>query len=306
MAARLILLGAGSVGVAAARAAREAGLVEVVAVVDPDEAARHSAARELAADGYLAVHDVPSADLEVGLVAFSSRADAVAPAARRLLEKGCHVVTTCEELADPAPQLRTALDEAARIAERCIVATGANPGFVMDRLPLLLATASCNVTRVEVVRRVDTSSRRGPLVAKSGRGLDVTEFAAGVAEGRIGHVGLEECARSVADGLGWDDPTMEAATEPVLDQSGAVAGLRQTVRLAAPGGEVVLDLTMAWGAEAADVVTVTGEPPLRAEIHGGYHGDLGTTANVVTALRRLQDLPPGFYRPIDLPLSVRR
>ncbi len=306
MAARLILLGGGSVGVAAAQAAREAGLVEVVAVVDPDEAARRRAARELAADGYLAMHDVPSADLEVALIAFGSRADAVAVAVRRLLEKGCHVVTTCEELADPAPQLRSALDDAARLAERCVVATGANPGFVMDRLPLLLATASHNVTRVEALRRVDTRARRGSLVVKSGRGLSPAEFAAGVAEGRIGHVGMPECARLVAEGLGWDDGAVDTAIEPVLDERGTVAGLHQLAHLAASGREVVLDLTMAWGAEAVDVVTITGEPPLRVEIHGGYHGDLGTSAGVVAALRRLPDLPPGFYRPTDLPLSLRR
>jgi hypothetical protein len=52
-----------------------------------------------------------------------------------------------------------------------------------------------------------------------------------------------------------------------------------------------------------DTIVVHGVPPLRLEIPGGYHGDDGTSAQVVNAIGRHTDLAPGFYGPIDVPLA---
>lgn len=303
---RLVLVGAGPVGLAAARAALEDGVVEALAVVvDPAVEARRRATHELGAGRALPGLDeldrAGSGDRAV--VTFSSRAEAVLPAILRLLGAGYHAVTTCEELADPSPEDRATLVAASREAGRSVIATGANPGFVMDRLPLLLAAAVRRVRRVEVVRRLDTRERRGPLQEKTGYGLTTDEFARGVTEGRLGHVGLEVSARLLAEGMGWPSAEVQTTIEAVEGAQGRVAGLHQTATLETSQGSIFLDLTMAWGVdEPLDRITIDADPPLRAEILGGYHGDLGTTAQVVSALRQTSALEPDFYRPTDLPL----
>ncbi|MFQ5948944.1 MAG: dihydrodipicolinate reductase, partial [Acidimicrobiia bacterium] len=91
---------------------------------------------------------------------------------------------------------------------------------------------------------------------------------------------------------------------PVVGEDGTASGLTQQAILRAAQGETVrLDLTMSWRLDdPGDTISVDGDPPLVVAIPGGYHGDSGTTAQVVRALERSDRLPPGFYRPTDLPL----
>ena len=215
------------------------------------------------------------------------------------------MVTTCEDLAWPPPEIRDRLESAARHAERVVVVTGANPGFVMDRFPLLAATASRRVTAVEVYRRVDTSVRRGPLVAKSGHGKSPVEFEAGVQSGAVGHRGLAASARLLAHGLGWPTHDVSESIEPVA-ADGTAIGLHQTASLETKDGRRILfDLTMAWEIdEPGDRVIVHGEPAVTFAIPGGYHGDAGTTAQGLVAIAHCRRLDSGFYLPTDLPLSV--
>src|SRR5207244_12988074 len=118
-------------------------------------------------------------------------------------------------------------DEDARGAGVTFVATGVNPGFVMDRLPLQLAGAMVRVDGVRVERVVDAARRRGPLRAKVGEGLSVDEFRRGVAERRLGHVGLPASAALLARGLGTALARFEEAIDPVTDDPGCVLGVPQ-------------------------------------------------------------------------------
>jgi 4-hydroxy-tetrahydrodipicolinate reductase len=305
----LVLVGAGPVGIAAARAALDDGVARrMVAVVDRDQGAAGEGARILGGRPLDSVEGLPAGDARsAAILAFSSRGEQTVPVARALVDNGFHVVTTCEQLADPTSQITESLDRLARSAERSIVVTGANPGFAMDRLPVLLASACRNVTSVEVRRVVDTATRRGPLLSKTGRGLTTDDFDRRVAEGAVGHVGLVASARLVAAGLGWD-PSGEAEEQidPVLDGA-FVSGIHQTVRVSSTEGTVNLELTMAWHTpDASDTVIIEGEPPLRVVIPGGYHGDLGTSAQVVAGMRACLAMAPGIHLPIDLPVSPHR
>lgn len=304
----LVLVGAGPVGLAAARAAVEDGAAtRVSAVVDPVTERREAAAEELDAKPCERLDDVPDGRPDDWAVAcFSSRAEVVAPVLEELVLRGYNAVTTCEELADPGGPARAQLSLTALQEGRAIVVTGANPGFVMDRLPLVLARGARQVTAVTVTRKLDTRTRRGPLVDKTGRGLTPTEFAAGVEEGRLGHVGLETSARLLADGLGWPIHGTRTTIEPVLDATGVVQGLHQIATLdGAAGTRILLDLVMSWGAEDPhDAIVVEGVPRLRVRLDGGYHGDEGTTARVVAAISAGARLSPGLYLPSDVPVSV--
>lgn len=303
----LVLIGAGPVGLAAATAAlQDAAATRVRAIVDHDEVARTSATGHLGGTALPSADELPRAeDTICALVAFSSRAEPSARMARDLVDLGYHVITTCEELASPDPQLADGLDRAAKAAGRSIIATGANPGFAMDRLPVVVASASRKVRHLEVRRVVNTAHRRDSLVRKTGRGLTSEAFDDAVREGKVGHVGLPESARQIAVGLGWpwDGPVTETL-DPVIDGS-FVSGTHQTAQLITENGSVVLDLVMAWEpSDASDTIIIEGEPPVRLVIQGGYHGDHGTTAQLLAAIRVVDALPPGFHRPVDLPVNT--
>ncbi len=56
-----------------------------------------------------------------------------------------------------------------------VLGTGVNPGFVMDALPLVVSGVCQKVERIESVRVVDVSTRRGALQKKVGAGMTVEE-----------------------------------------------------------------------------------------------------------------------------------
>lgn len=300
-----MIVGAGPIGTLGAEAALADGVVDqIVGVVDPDERVRRELVAATGARGYASTVELPkAAPGDAALVAFASSAEKVAPEIIRLVSAGYNVVTTCEGLAWAPRHLWDALHTSARSDGRTIIVTGTNPGFVMDRLPLLVAGASREITRIHVERHMDTSNRRPSLVAKSGRGLTETEFAEGVAAGRVGAKGLDSSARLIARGLEWPHNDVTVGIEPVMDD-GKIVGAAHHARLrTGEGREIVLDLVMAWGLDPTfDRITIDGSPPIVVETIDGFPGDEGTAAHVVGALRRLSTLEPGFYRPTDIPL----
>ncbi len=110
-----------------------------------------------------------------------------------LVARRMHVITTCEELAYPIParaaELRE-LDRLARSKKVSLLATGINPGFAMDALPLALTGPCARVRRVSVTRVVDAASRSLALQRRVGAGLNLAQFRRAVSEGAVRHVGL--------------------------------------------------------------------------------------------------------------------
>jgi 4-hydroxy-tetrahydrodipicolinate reductase len=303
--AGLVIVGAGPIGTWVAQAALRDRVVDaIVGVVDPDDRARRELVASTGAPGYATTVHLPrAASGDVALVSFASAAEKVAPEIIRLVSAGYDVVTTCEGLAWAPRHLWDAMHTSAQSDGRTIIVTGANPGFAMDRLPLMLAGASREVTTIHVERSMDTSACRPSLIAKSGRGLTEDEFIDGVAAGKVGHKGLDSSARLIARGLEWPHKDVVTTIEPILED-GMATGVRQKARLSAgEGRDITLELTMAWQMEEPfDRVSIIGVPPLSIEIPGGYPIDDGTAAHVVAAIRHAASLSPGFYRPTDLPL----
>jgi hypothetical protein len=303
--AGLVIVGAGPIGTWVAQAAVGDGVVdEIVGVVDPDDTARRELVASTGAQGYATTVQLPRAESgDVALVTFASVAEKVAPEIIRLVSAGYDVVTTCEGLMWAPRHLWDAMHTSARSDGRAIIVTGANPGFAMDRLPLMLAGASRDVTSITVTRSMDTSTCRPSLIAKSGRGLTTEEFRAQVAAGKVGHKGLDSSARLIARGLEWPHKDVVLRIDPILVDGRAVGASHKVELAAGKGRQITLDLTMAWQIEKPfDRISIEGTPPLRVEIPGGYPIDDGTAAHVVAAIRHAADLSPGFYRPTDLPL----
>ena len=236
-----------------------------------------------------------------------------------LLERGCHVISTCEELSFPLDvEIRERLQQVARTANAGLLGTGVKPGFVMDKLPLTITSVCQEVKSVEIIRIQNASTRREPLQRKVGAGMTVDQFGDAVAAGRIKHMGLRESLMLVGRGLGVEfdsvsDETIEpilAATEVVTQYlkvaPGQVAGVHQTIygkgRI-----NVSLELRMYVGAEAvaADRVIVRGVPDVEMEIKHGVHGDRATAAMVVNCIPRIMQARCGVLTMDDVPVSFR-
>jgi 4-hydroxy-tetrahydrodipicolinate reductase len=251
---------------------------------------------------------------DVTVLCTGSRLESVLPQIEEAVEAGLHVVSTCEELAYPELKnlpLARRIDEKARQHGVGVLGTGVNPGLVMDRLALAAAAACVRVDRIKVTRRVDAAKRRGPLRAKVGAGLTREEFLKGVAEKKLGHVGLSESAAIIAQGLGFPIDEITETIEPVLAKAdtqdvpaGRVLGLHQVALVqAADEVRVELDLTMAVGiSEPSDAIAIEGDPPVDMKVSGGFHGDRATVGCVVNAIPFVVDAPPGLHTVVTLPL----
>jgi 2,4-diaminopentanoate dehydrogenase len=248
-----------------------------------------------------------------------SRLREVSGQLKSLLERGCHVVSTCEELSFPLDHaIRNELQQVARSHNVTLLGTGVNPGFVMDKLPLTLTSVCQSIQSIDIIRIQNASTRREPLQRKVGAGMTPAEFRAAVAGGKIKHMGLRESLMMVGNGLGVEfEKVSDEKIEPIVAKkevvtqylkvaAGQVAGVHQTIE--GKGKiNVRLELRMYVGAEdvAADKVIIKGVPNLEMEIKEGVHGDRATAAMVVNAIPRVVSARPGVLTMDDIPISFR-
>ncbi len=324
---RVGVMGLGPVGRAIARAAAQHGELELRAAIDRDPAlaGRRLEALVPQAKGSAIVRpDLQDAlsELRGGLLlhATGSRLPEIAPQIRAAVAARVAVVSCCPDLVYPwhaHPAIARAIDAAAADAGVAVLATGVNPGFVLDRLVVAAAAASGNVRSVRALRSVDISRRREALRCKAGVGLSPNAFRERAAAGAVGHVGLQQSAALVAAGLGlrWDalddsiepvfvDPPHEG---PVAIAAGAAAGYRQRVVASDAGrARVRLELTYAVGAADRDALSLDADPPVELAIEGGLSGDLATAWSVVNAAPALARATPGLRSVLDLPAAGRR
>lgn len=234
-----------------------------------------------------------------------------------ILEAGLDVVSTAEELSFPwltHPEEAAEIDAVAKRAGKTVLATGVNPGFVMDSLPLNLTAICQRVDRIDVTRVINATTRRGPFQTKIGSGMTVKGFRAMMDGSRMGHVGLPESVRMVFDTLGKKLARYESSVEPVVAdlpiktehlevQPGEVRGLKQVARAYTDEGEF-LTLTFVAALEegdSGDTIKITGRPDLEVKVKGA-NGDVATVAIAVNAIRRVREAAPGLVTMRDLPI----
>jgi len=258
---------------------------------------------------------------DVAVLCTSSSLKTIKPQVLGLIQRGMHVVTTCEELAFPVPEHQAAwrdIDKAAAAKKVSVLSTGVNPGYAMDALALMLTAPCAEVTRVSVTRVVDARTRRLPLQRKVGAGLNLNQFRRAMTEGTVRHVGLPQSVHMIASALGWKldrvDETLEPAiaprdldTEYLRIPAGMAAGIKQSAR-GYRNGElaITLDLQMYVGAEQPrDHVLIDGVPPIDMTIAGGVAGDSATAAITVNCIPKVMAARPGLLTMHDLPLVHR-
>lgn len=323
---RAVIFGCGPIGCSVARYAAQRTDIELVGAIDIDESLAGRDLGEVAGvDSKLGV--TVSADTDnvlsetrpdVVFLTTSSFMVMVYPQIEKCVRAGANVISTCEELSFPyrkSPQLAAETDRVAKAHSVTVLATGVNPGFLMDTWPLFMTGVCRQVERIRAVRVQDASPRRGPFQKKIGAGRTLEEFETLVASGTLKHVGLPESIAMIADGLGWelDDitesikpviATRQVKTDFVTVEPGQAAGVRQVGRGLRAGEELItLEFEAAvGGSESYDAVYITGTPNLEVVIKGGTHGDIATAAITVNCIHRVVEARPGLLTMKDLPV----
>ncbi len=330
---RVVLVGYGSANRSVMELALERPWVEVVGIVVRSDArnGEPAALRVTGAPGDLRcstdlVGTLAATRPDVAIVATHTRLADVLPVLEVVAASGTPIVCTAEDLAyieaGDSPEAARILELA--MAHRIpIVASGANPGFVLDLWPLTLTGLAWDVGRLQARRIVDVSVF-GPRVRAS-LGIDITPdaFRAGIADGSVvGHAGFPESLRILAASMGRTLERIEVVSEPLLAdrpltlpdgsvvEPGRTAGADQR----ATGwfaGEPWLEISMTLHVDPAvagltptDRIELTGRHGLRVTVDPGCRALLSTAAMLVNGLPRAIAAAPGVYRPGDLPASA--
>ena len=248
----------------------------------------------------------------------SSSIKKVMPLIETILKSKTAIVTTTEELSYPGyTHIRQArqIHAWAKKARVALLATGVNPGFAMDALPIALTAVCERVDRVAVNRVQDARIRRLTFQQKIGAGLSTDQFQKKVDNGNVRHVGLTESIAMIADALGWtldritDDiqpklATLTVASEFLAVDPGYVCGIIQDgVGYRRGEGVIHLHMEAYLGApESYDSVEIDGSPRLSMKLAGGIHGDVATASIVVNSIPHVLKASPGLHTMRDLPL----
>lgn len=265
---RVALVGCGATGLEIARSLVGRSDAELVAAVDTDPAKVGCSLGELV--GAEALEPSVRADLEgltgddvdVAVVTVGSTIASVTPVLERLASSGIDVISLCEELAYPWLDDPGGAARLHRHAERhgtSILATGCNPGFVMDTLPIVVSASMQVVERVSIERTAELSAY-GPLLGKFGFGLVPEDYAARTAGDIVGHVGFRQSIAQLAHALGLELEAIEVdAPEPIV----VAAAERRGAILRIPAGTVAAVRHTARG-------IVGGEPAISCLANFGF------------------------------------
>ena len=224
---RAVLVGFGKTNQAVLELALTRPWLEVVAIVvrSPEREREAASKRVAGAPAELRcstdlIGTIRTTYPDVAVVATSTHLVDVLPVLAAVASTGTPIVCTAEDLAF----IRSGDSEAAdRIIELAsthripIVATGANPGFVLDVWPLTLSGLAWDVQGLRARRVVDVSEF-GPRV-RSSLGIDLAPdaFRVGIADGTVvGHAGFPESLRILASSMGRELERIEVVSEPIL------------------------------------------------------------------------------------------
>ena len=250
----------------------------------------------------------------VAVVATVSRISQIIGQVEEYASRGLNFLTTCEELTYPwvtHPEEARKIDSICKKQGVTCLATGVNPGFLMDYLPAVLSSVCRAVEHVKISRIQNASVRRGPFQHKIGAGLSPDEFNKN--KKNLGHVGLPESTHLVAEAFNLELNDYTETLEPVIAdrtittdfitvEPGMVSGLNQSAAGLMDGNEVIRQEFIAAVGQSnpVDRIEITGDPVFRTEIPGGINGDVATAAIIVNSLPAILKLEPGLKTMLDV------
>jgi 4-hydroxy-tetrahydrodipicolinate reductase len=328
---RVGFVGLGATGCAIAAILAARGSIEIVAAVDRDPAKEGRDLGELTGGAGSGVNVSAELDLggaqlpEVVVVTIGSRVSDIEPVALPLLSAGVNVISLCEELAYPwwsHPEASKRLDEAGRRGGATVIATGCNPGFLTDTLPLVLSAGLASVRKLDVVRTA-TTWNYGPLLDKFGFGLTESEFLARRSEDIVGHLGFEQSLAMISAAIGLEpdsitvdppEPTV-IATAPrrgdfVEVPANGVAAVRQLARAVVDGNPVLsfegrFGFFLPGDGIEGDRLCLSGDGrEVVVTVDPGYESMQTTIAVCANIVAAVPALPPGLASMVDLPVGA--
>jgi 2,4-diaminopentanoate dehydrogenase len=265
-----------------------------------------------------AARALKSARPDVVVLCTGSSIKKVMPQIELILKSRIAIVSSTEELSYPdythVRQGRQ-IDKMARKAKVAVLATGVNPGFAMDALPIALTGVCERVDRITVHRVQDARIRRLPFQQKIGAGLTTEQFQKKVDDGSVRHVGLTESIAMIADAMGWTLDRITDDIQPKLAQvtissehlavdPGYVCGIIQDgIGYRKNDAVIRLHMEAYLGApESYDSVEIEGSPRIASRIAGGIHGDVATASIIVNSIPKVLDATAGLHTMRDLAL----
>ncbi len=313
---RIVQVGLGPLGQRLVQYACERPWITVTGAVDSDPAKIGKDVGEMCGMPRFGVCIAGSLDqalaqnrADVAVLATVSDIASIRDQVEQIVARGLPVVTTCEELSFPwktSPSLAAQIDASARKAKVAVLATGVNPGFLMDCLPIALTAVCQRVQHIGVTRIQDASTRRLPFQKKIGAGLTVHEFEEKRAQGKLRHVGLTESMHMIASRMGWELHEVEDIISPIISkerivttsmavQAGCVSGVQQIGRGYCNGEErIALTFRASIGEpDPRDTIEILGDPTIRSSIPGGVNGDVATCGITLNAIRQVMSAAPG-------------
>lgn len=329
MAKRIVMVGLGATGLAMVESLLRRADVVIVGAADRNQANIGVDLGLLAGQGEagVVVVDDPAAlpPADLAIVATTSDLNQVADTLLPLIERSYNVLSLCEELAYPwssHPAVARNLDDRAKAHGVTVLGSGANPGVLMDTLPLLLTVLTQRVDRV-VIRRRTNMSRYGAILSKFGIGLAAGQFADAQASGSVvGHYGFEQAISALASGLGWSLDSIEVGQvtpavvsetvrigEHVTIEPGQIAAVTHAAR-GLLNGRAVIDLEIMFGFfDPSDAVSVGDDYLIEGvdqviELSSpvGFESFLSTIAAAVNAAPVVVDARPGLLSMGDVPV----
>lgn len=315
---RVVQYGLGPIGNKITQYLLERDSVQIVGAIDSDPAKLNLDIGELAGSPVpygVCVTDNPKTllskvDADIVVLTTMSSLEDIKSQIIEIVSFGINIVSTCEELSHPwltNPKIADEIDVAAKINDVSVLATGINPGFLMDFLPLAMTGICRNVKKVTVERIQNAQFRRVPFQKKIGAGLTIEQFNDKVKEGTLRHVGLTESIHMIGHKIGWKLDKTEDIINPVIAvdkvttagltiEPGKVTGVNQIGRGYVENKEVITLIFKAAIGEPDphDRIIIEGTPDIDMTIKDGINGDIATCAITVNAIPAVIKAPAGL------------
>jgi 2,4-diaminopentanoate dehydrogenase len=308
----ILQLGLGPIGLKISALLAQRTRANIVAAVDIRPELQHQSLGDLLNNDHInttITNELSTAidtnDIDIAVVTTTSSAQSLAAQIHPLLVAKIPVVTTCEELLYPwktQSELAKELDATAKKNNVSILATGVNPGFLMDYLPAITTSLSQNLESIIVHRVQDASQRRLPFQKKIGVGLQAHEFEDRLKHGTLKHVGLPESVYFLADVLHLQLDQVQESIEPII-ADGVVQGLQQQA-FGIVNEKKVITLNFVASMHhpsPEDRIIIQGDPTFEINITPGVNGDIATSAVTVNAIPSVLKANPGLHSMASIP-----
>ena len=325
--ARVAVFGTGRIGAEAVRAllASEHRLVGGV-VHDPAKAGRDLGT--LTIGEHLDVVATDALDEVLGLPGLDTvlycgmGGDVLQDVLDRCADAGKDVISATglvHPVTDLGPERAHELQRRARAGGARILGAGMNPGFLLDALPVVLATSMPDPVSV-FARRVSSISTWGPEVLRSelGFGSDAPDV-----EDEPHFIGfLKQSLHLIGDAIGLEFDAIEATPSPIradrrtefdglVAEVGTVVGFNHAVVGSVDGDPRV---RLEWrgvldpGDDEGTELRVDGPGGISETVRFDVPADAypGTAARMVKSIAPLRALPPGLHTPAELAPSMQR